>query len=159
GQSYRVAGWIHTLSGRARVGMDVLDGTGATIESGVAPWVSPGKSWQYTAVERDMNPRAAQIRIWMEADGAARLDDVSLCSMTGNLVYNPAFDADSRNRIGMWGEEPAALLPGKRAGSQAAAPAAGRTGAALQLTAMGTDWWGSRVVPAVLPPGIRTYRF
>jgi hypothetical protein len=139
--------------------MDVLDAGGAVVESVAAPWVTPGPGWQLTAVERDLPRRAAAVRLWCEGEGQAQWDDIVLAPMKVNMVYNPTFDVDNRARVGMWGEEPEPLLPGTRAGTQAGDAAAGRNGAALRLDANVGSWWGSRVVPAVMPAGITTYRF
>src|SRR5262249_44740331 len=74
-----------------------------------------------------------------------------------NLVYNPGFDADSRGRIGMWSEETAGLIAGSRGGSLAGIPN-GHTGPGLQLVPQSDKWFGVRVVPANVVPGIASYR-
>src|SRR5262249_51535237 len=74
-QSYRLDGWIHCEKGRARLGMDVLDGAGKVIDTAATPWVTPGSTWQFTAVERDLAGRASKgVRLWLEVDGRAQLD-------------------------------------------------------------------------------------
>jgi hypothetical protein len=157
GQSYRLDGWIRVQQGRARLGVDVLDSRGQVLETFATPSVRPGAAWQFAAAEGDLRPGAVTARLWFEAEGKASLDDVMLAPMKTNLVFNPTFDVDSRGRIGMWGEETAELLPGKRAGRQLS-DAAGRTGPAMALEAGASEWWGARVVPANLPAGISYLR-
>ena len=71
----------------------------------------------------------------------------------------PVTAVDARGRIGMWGDEAEALLPGQRAGAMSGDTAGGRTGAAMKLAAQPSSWCGARVVMAMLPPGITAYRF
>src|SRR5207245_1509160 len=149
-QSYRLDGWIRCARGRARLGLDVLDGRGAVRAAFAGPWVLPGSRWEYTALERDIEPGPARARIWLECEGRAAFDDLALVPLRRNLVYNPGFDADSRGRLGMWGEETGTLLPGERAGAQKSDPTGGRDGAALLLEAAAGRWCGARVVPAVI---------
>ncbi len=158
-QSYRMGGWLRLRNGRARIGFDVQDAVGSTISAAATPWAGADSDWRYLAVERDMAAGATTLRLWWEIDGAGDLDDVCLVAVGVNMVYNPTFDADSRGRVGMWGEETAGLITGKRSGSQAASTTGGITGSALQISTAPSDWYGSRVVPANLMPGVRTYRF
>ncbi|HXG23340.1 MAG TPA: hypothetical protein VNJ09_02200, partial [Chthonomonadales bacterium] len=121
-QSYRLTGYIRAASGRARLGMDVMNGTGKILETVATPWVNSAREWRFTAVERDMPSGTASVRVWVEAQGRAHIDDLVLAPMKANMVYNPTFDADNRGRVSMWIEEPADLQAGKRAGAMKGDP-------------------------------------
>jgi len=157
-QSYRLTGFVRSTKGRARLGMNVLDGAGKILERVVTPWVKATKDWLFTAVERDMPSGAASVRVWIEAQGHVYLDDLMLAPMKVNLVFNPTFDVDNRGRVSMWTEEPAGLLEGKRAGSLKGDSSGGRHGAALLVEPAQEAWFGARMIPAALPTGIRDFR-
>lgn len=157
-QSYRLTGYIHAAAGRARLGMDVLDGARKILETAATPWVKPAGEWQFTAVERDLPSGAASVHVWVEAQGRAHIDDLALTPMKANMVYNPTFDADNRGRVSMWSDEPTDFLEGKQAGAMKGDPNGGRNGAALLVEPASEAWFGARVVPAVVPAGIREFR-
>lgn len=157
-QSYRLTGYIRAAAGRARLGMDVLDGGGKVLESIATPWVKPSGDWQFTAVEHDLPSQAGSLRVWVEVQGRAYIDDLALAPMKANMIYNPTCDADHRGRVSMWIEEPADLREGRRAGAMKGDPNGGRNGAALLVEPASEAWFGARVIPAVLPTGVHDFR-
>jgi hypothetical protein len=157
-QSYRLDGWIKCRSGEAVTGLDLLDAQGRVISTACTPSVSPGRGWQFTAVEADVPKECAAGRIWLRVSGEAYLDDVVLAPMVRNLMFNPTFDVDSKGRVAFWSDEPQNVLGGARAGSQRGDSSVGRTGSSLLIEAP-EGWFAARAVDMPLPEGVTTFRF
>ena len=162
-QSYRLDGWIGARRGQARLGMDLLDAHGRTLATAATMAVSeaggqadrPG--WRYVALERDLPEGAASARIWLNVRDEAYLDDVNLVPLVSNMLFNPGFDGDNRQRVTYWDEDPLFSMPGAKAGSHRADPEGGRSGSALLIEA-DTSWWAVRNVSSPVPTGLTTFR-
>jgi hypothetical protein len=157
-QSYRLDGWVRWRQGETVLGLDALDAGGAVVSSAATEPVSGGIGWQFVAVEVDVPANAAAARVWLTVRGEGYLDDVVLAPMLRNLLFNPSFDADSKGRIGFWGEDPLLTLPGVREGSEGADPAGGRSGSALMVEAE-KGWWAVRCITIPVPEGLTAFRF
>src|SRR6185436_7322635 len=101
GSDYRFDGWVHCISGVAKLGMDFLDEQGHVIfQRTVSPvHVSPG--WSYVATEfnsdqavaeksqgRSPNTKTLAARVWFRTKGRAEIDDLNLGPASSSFMGN-----------------------------------------------------------------------
>jgi hypothetical protein len=140
GVDYRLEGWVRSPQGEARLGIELLDASGAAARSIEAPRAGEVSEWRYVAVEfRADKPHS---KIWFAAKGSADLDDVELAPVAISYLGNRDVQADAKGRIALWGEEKDdSVAPGVRGGTHRSDAEVKRRDLPSLLVESTKDWY------------------
>src|ERR1044071_3552933 len=164
GAEYRLEGWINCISGRAQLGVDILDEKRRIRSEELMP-VSRSKTWRYVAFElrapappSEDQKSTFKARVWFRVKGEACLDDVAFVPIALSFMGNRGLEADERGRIGFWQEEKEdRLLPGRRAGEIRPDKDVKREGKSSALLICSADWLGLSSINYGLSPATDRY--
>jgi hypothetical protein len=150
GVDYRLAGWLRSPAGWARLELELDDDTGTVRQVAAAPAVTAAADWRYVAVEFRALWPAGRVRFWTR--GAADLDDVILVPIACSCIGNPGAAADDRGRIPFWSaEKNGDLRPGMLRGDHQSDPGVRHHEEPSQRLTPKGDWYGLSSVNYPVP--------